>query len=121
MSRESFLKGRRGNLSSVSHKRAPLQEKTLARRLNGNLVPGSGSSYLKGDVRVKGVCRIEAKTTKRKSFSVTREMVRKIEDAATPHGEVPAIVVEFLDENGHPESELLVMPSYAIDALTGEQ
>ncbi len=117
MGRKSFMREGKGDYNSPSHRRAPMMEKQLAKRTNGKMVPGSGCSYQKGDVRVKKVARIEAKTTKNKSFSVTRGMVQKIEDAALPSGEMPAIVVEFLDEQGNPEHELLVLPSYAIDEL----
>lgn len=119
MSRKTFLKGGSSNHSTPSHRRAPKMEKQLARRTGGKLVPGSGSGYQKGDVRVKGVARIEAKTTKNKSFSVTRKMIGKIEEAALPNGELPVMVVEFIDEVGNPEMEVVVTPSYVIDELIG--
>lgn len=119
MSRESFMRGGSKNYNTPSHRRAPKQEKEIAKRTNGYTVPGSGSGYLKGDVRIKGVARIEAKTTKHKSFSVTRKMIEKLDDAATPHGELPIFVIEFIDDNGNPEMEAVVMPSYALDELLG--
>ena len=78
-------------------------------------MPGSGSGAQKGDVRLKKYVRIEAKTTKHKSFSVTRLMLSKIEDAALPNGEIPVIAVEFLDEQGRPQEEVFILPSYAFD------
>jgi len=114
MSRDSFLNRHKGK--SPSHVRSKKQEAMLAKRGGGRLVPGSGSSYQKGDVKAyNGVYRIEAKTTKNKSFSVTREMVRKIEDAALPNGEMPAIVIEFIDERGNPEMEVAVVPTWLLD------
>lgn len=98
----------------LSHKRSGTQESELAKNLGAKLVPRSGAGNQKGDVRDKGILRIEAKTTMNKSFSVTREMYSKIETAAMSHDEVPVIVIEFLDEEGKPESELAIMPTWAI-------
>jgi len=87
--------------------------------MRGQLVPGSGSSVQKGDVKgcFGGLVRIEAKTTGNKSFSITRDMVRKIEDAALPNNELPAIVVEFIDEYGKPVMEVAVVPTYVLMEL----
>ena len=101
---------------SPSHRRAKRQEKELAKRGGGRLTPGSGAFDQKGDVKkYNGVYRIEAKVTKKKSFSVTREMVRKIEEAALPNNELPAIVIEFVDESGNPQMEVAVVPTYLLD------
>lgn len=117
MSLDSFLK-RDQRHGTASHRRAPKQERDLATRTGGELVPGSGCSYQKGDVKKAwGIVRIEAKTTKRKSFSVTREMVAKVEDAALGNNEFPAIIIEFLTEQGTPEMEVAVIPMYALTAL----
>ena len=70
---------------------------------------------MKGDVRVRGIARIECKTTSRKSFSVTREMIDKIENAAVAAGELPVLVIEFLDRAGKPSGSVLVMPEWAVD------
>jgi hypothetical protein len=114
MSRRSFLDRHKGK--SVSHLRAPKQERELAARGRGRITPGSGAFDQKGDVKkYNGIFRIEAKVTKNKSFSVTREMVRKIEDAALPNGELPAIVIEFIDEFGNPEMEVAVVPTWMLD------
>lgn len=112
--------GENDKRQSASHRRSPKQEQELALRTKGRVTPGSGNGAMKGDVRVKGVARIEAKTTMKKSFSVTREMVRKIEEAGVGHDEMPVIVVEFLDNDGKRESELVIMPSYALDTFLGE-
>jgi len=116
MTRESFL-NRDKRKGTASHRRAPKQEKYLAKRLGGRTTIASGSKGEKGDVRVQGVVRIEAKTTKNKSFSVTRDMVRKIEEAALASDELPVIVIEFNDGNGKPEMELAIMPMYALASL----
>lgn len=83
----------------------------------GRRTAGSGSKMEKGDVRIPGVMRIEAKTTKHKSFSVTLEMIEKIEDAALPATEIPAIVVEFNDGNGRKLKEVAIVPTYALEMV----
>jgi hypothetical protein len=104
---------------SAGYNRAKKQEKELSVRMRGEMVPGSGSSTQKGDIKgcFGGLVRIEAKTTGAKSFSVTREMVRKIEDAALPNNELPAIVIEFIDERGVPQMEVAVVPTWALQHI----
>jgi translation elongation factor EF-Tu-like GTPase len=102
------------NLSN-SHKRAKKQEKDAATRFRGYGTPASGSRDVKGDVRVKGKARIECKTTKNKSFSVTLEMARKIEEAALSGGEIPVLLVEYTDGFGKVLGEVAVIPSYCLD------
>lgn len=98
-----------------SHARAPKQEKELAKRLGGRTTAASGAKDEKGDVRVRGVARVECKTTKNKSFSVTLDMFRKIEDAALSAAEVPVLMVEFNDGNGRKLGELAVIPAYYLE------
>ena len=100
-----------------SHKYAPKMEKKIAQRLGGVRVKGSGSGAEKGDVRVKNVLRVEAKCTAKKSFTVTREMVEKIERHALASGELPAIEIEFLDEKGKPAGKVAVVPTYVLDMI----
>ena len=103
-----------------SHRRAPKQERALAVRVGGRLTAASGSKDEKGDVRIKGLARLECKTTKHKSFSVTIDMVEKLEEAAALSGELPIFVIEFIDDMGRPLKELAVCPSYVLDTLVGE-
>lgn len=109
----------KSNLTN-SHRRAPKQEREVASRVGGRITPASGSRDVKGDVRVKKVIRIECKTTKNKSFSVTREMIEKLETAAVLSGEMPVLVVEFNDGKGRKEGELVICPSYVLDTFIGE-
>lgn len=102
---------------TASHARSPQQEKSLAERLGGRVTRGSGNGNEKGDVRIKGVARIEAKTTKHASFRVTLEMIEKISEAAMCSGEVPALVVEFIDEKGTPREEVAIVPTWVLDTL----
>lgn len=100
---------------SPSHQRAKKQEREIARRINGTLTPASGAGEVKGDVRLLRVARIEAKTTARKSFPITLDLVRKIEDAALPSGEVPVLVIGFNDDNGKNLGEVCVIPMYLLE------
>lgn len=121
MSEESNVylrrQARKGNLTK-SHFRAPKQEAAIAKRIGGRTTAASGSKDEKGDVRLKKVARIECKTTKHKSFSVTMDMIDKIELEASLAGELPIIVIEFIDgETGKPLKEVAVCPTYVLDTL----
>ena len=105
-------KGYDGN----SHRRAPKMEKEHAAKLGLSTVKGSGSGFQGGDIRKRGLTRIECKTTKNKSFSVTREIIDKIERAASAD-EHPAIIIEFTDGFGRVEKTVAVIPLYALEEL----
>ena len=99
--------------------RSRRQEKDLAKRIGGQTTIASGALDVKGDVRKKGILRIEAKTTSKASFSVTREMIQKIEDAALPAGEFPAIEIEFTDMFGKSLHKVAVVPVYVLELMGG--
>ena len=107
---------KRANITA-SHKRAPKQEKRIAAIVQGSRTPASGSRDVKGDVRKRGIVRIEAKTTKHRSFSVTLEMIEKIEEAAVSTGEMPVLVVEFNDGKGKLLKEVAIVPTYVLADL----
>lgn len=77
-------------------------ETEVAKKVGGRRTAGSGNKKEKGDVRLNGVLRIEHKATQNKSFSVTRDMLEKIELAGRGCDEIPILVVEFLDKRGKP-------------------
>ena len=112
-------KGQKGRSTRLGHAlaRSPKQEAEVASSFSGAVVKGSGCGTVKGDVRIEGVARIECKTTTRKSFSVTREMINKIEDAALMSGEAPALIVEFIDDHGTKEQEVAVVPVWLLQHL----
>lgn len=110
-----------GGVKSKAAIRSPKQEKELASRFKGRVVRGSGRGNEKGDVRVKGILRIEAKTTQKDSFRVTREMIDKIEMQAISTGEAPALIVEFLGSDGKPLQEVAVVPTWVLNSITNEQ
>jgi len=113
MAAKNPLLGRLSHLSKQSKGfwQSPTKEKKLAIRVNGRTTTASGSKREKGDVRKVGIARLEHKITERKSFSVTREMVKKIVNASVACEEIAAIVVEFIDGmTGKSEGELAIIP-----------
>ena len=107
-----------GGRLSTSHIHAPNQEKSLAKRVGGRTVRGSGSGSEKGDVRKPKVCRIECKCTKNKSFSITGDMIDKIEGEALSSSELPAIQVDFIDgTTGKVIRSCAVLPVWVLDML----
>jgi hypothetical protein len=102
---------------SKAYWRSKKQELQVAERMGGRATPASGSKHKKGDISVTDICRIECKSTQRKSFSITREMVNTIANAGLANNEVPVIVVEFLDDKGTPEEELAVIPMKYLEYL----
>lgn len=101
----------------VAHRRSPNQEKETAKRIGGAVVRGSGCGYEKGDVRKKGIVRVECKTTTKASFSVTRSDLLKIEAEALSGGEIPAYCVEFIEASGKKIGSYLIMPEWALEDI----
>lgn len=96
--------------------RAPAFEADTTERVSGILVHRSGAGSVKGDVRLKGVARIECKQTARRSFSVNEAMIDKIEDAAVPANEIPIIRVQL--GNGR---SVWIIPEWAGEGLVAAQ
>lgn len=93
--------------------RSRKQEEATAYRLGGRVTKASGASYEKGDVRINGVIRLEAKTTTKDSFRVTAEVISKIEMAALGSGELPVIEVEL--SGG--KRRVYIIPTWALEVL----
>jgi hypothetical protein len=104
---------KRMQAQTPSHARAKVQEQATAKRIGGRQTKGSGSGYERGDVRLKGFLRVENKTTKHSSFSVTKEVIEKLEASTFGSGEVPVLQVEL----GLGECRVLVMPDWALDLI----
>lgn len=111
LSREKQIK------QGLAYKRSGKQEGQLAKKLGGRVTKGSGSQREKGDVRKTGLCRIECKSTQRLSFPVTRDTLFKIQSAAASTSEIPALIVEFLNERGAVENEIAIIPVFELLAL----
>lgn len=78
-------------------KKVRRQERSAAAAVGGRVQPGSGcGSFNKSDVRAKGRYRIECKSTKTQSFSMTRALLEKVR-SETRGLEVPVLDVEFVD------------------------
>lgn len=100
---------------SPSHVRARKQEKQAAALLGGRATPASGAGEIKGDIQIRRIARIECKTTKNKSFPLTRELMHKIEEAAMSNGEAPVLLIEFNDGVGNKIGDLAVIPTYLLE------
>lgn len=109
----------RSRVTDPSKRRAPKQEAEIAARLGARTVRGSGSGLEKGDVRREGFLRVEAKCTRRKSFSLTRDMINKIVDAACARGdvEIPMMHIEFLSPDGKKEMGVYVLTEDDAESL----
>lgn len=112
----------RTRLKDPSKRHAPKHERSLADKLGAKLTPGSGNQAIKGDLRIRGVARIEAKCTRRKSFSVSRDVWSKIQDAAGSGAEheIPVLHVEFLDSSGDRECGLYILREEDVETLIQE-
>lgn len=100
---------------SDSHRRAPKQEQEAAERFGGQVTKGSGSGYQKADVRAYRFVRVEAKTTKHLSFSVTMKMINKLEADTFGADEIPFMEIEL----GLGEKKVYVFPDWAIELVLG--
>ena len=62
--------------------------------------PGSGApAGFKGDVRLRGVVRVQDKETAKRSYSLKVDEWREIEEQALRTGEKPAMVVTFSSDD----------------------
>lgn len=103
----------------ASVKRSKVQERDTAARLGGKVTRASGAgAFEKADVRVKGLVRVENKTTKNKSFSVTAEMIEKVESHALQAGELPVMEIEI--DNAGAVQRVAVIPTWALDMLVAK-
>jgi hypothetical protein len=105
----------KGKGQGAAYKAAPAQEQRLADTHGGRRTRGSGSGMEKGDVRVPGMVRIEAKSTQAKSYSLTLKDLAKIEGAACNSGEVPMMQVDFLGPDGTVHASVYVIPAWAVE------
>lgn len=88
----------KGGVSRERKRRANKQERDLANTIGGKQQKGSGSQlHAKGDVRKKGVFRVECKSTTAQSFSMKREILDKISSECLGM-ERPALDVLFLND-----------------------
>lgn len=99
-------------VSKQVRKLSQKQERRIADDVDGRVQPASGAlSHARGDVRKYGKLRIEAKLTYAKSFSITEALLDKIEAHAT-FGEVPTIVVDFMDKRSNKSKRSIAIVPY---------
>lgn len=102
-----------GGTRNANAQKGRAHEAKSLKVLGGRAVRGSGSGREKGDVRRVGVFRLENKTTQRRSFSVTRDLIEKVE-ASVPAGssEIPFMEIRVDDQSVDPKTAL-VFPHWA--------
>ena len=96
------------------------QEKYVAEAIGGRQTSRSGAGDEKGDARKERVVTIEAKTTGNRSFSVTLDMLEKLENSACNRGEMPVIHIQFVDSAGRKIKDAVIMPGYALSLISKE-
>lgn len=95
------------------------QEELLAKEHGGRRTPASGSKLSKGDVNyTKTGFTIEAKTTMKRSFSITRTIIEKAKKAALTHGENWLLQVDMV---GDPTLRVAVLDYDVLMQLLREQ
>jgi hypothetical protein len=88
--------GRRPPTKKDKRRSQELERKT-AQRIKGKTQPGSGNQdHAKGDVRKKGVLRLEHKFTRAKQYTLKREELDKINGECS-YGEKPVFQIDFLN------------------------
>ncbi len=103
-----FTKGTRPPTRAMK-KKAVRRERALAESLGGRAQPNSGATpHAKGDVRVRGRWRIDDKTTRNKSFSLTRGIINKIRSECSGSEDF-AITIGFLNPRTQKEEEEVVV------------
>jgi hypothetical protein len=94
-------------------------ETRLAKKIGGRQTPGSGNIQgAKGDIKA-GQFLIEAKSTQNESYSLTREVLCKIEAEAGRTAKYPALAVSFITGDGRPKSsgEWVAIPLSLFETL----
>jgi hypothetical protein len=104
---------KRMQAQTPSHARSKQQEAEVAAKIGGVQVRRSGAGVEKGDVRLKNFVRVEAKTTKNKSFSVTEEILDKLDDSVLGSGEVPLFHIEILGGR----RKCVVLPEWSLELI----
>jgi hypothetical protein len=106
------------NVAKRQRRSSRRQEDSIAERLGGRRQPGSGAiEGVKGDVKVEGKYRIEAKHTKQKSYRVTREELNKIRGECEGT-ETPLFVIDFVDPStGRSPDRWVLMPFHRFEQM----
>lgn len=113
-----------GKTENANQRKGRAHEAQSVKLHGGRAVRGSGAGREKGDVRRVGVARIECKTTKNRSFSVTRELIEKVEASISiGSSEIPFMEIRVDDQSADPKT-CYVFPSWAgpmiVEALAAQ-
>jgi len=94
------------------------QEKELARDMKGHRISGSGAvHYSKGDIELPGYL-VEAKTTAKKSISITVKWLDKIFMEAMAKGKEPALAIRLPTDKA--PKDWVMVPKSEFKELTDE-
>jgi len=90
------------------------QERKWAKAMGGRAIPGSGNTPVwKGDVdsdrERKRAWKLECKTTKRNTYTLSHQDLCKIENHAKKVGRLPAFIVAFRDDDKLGGGEFVVI------------
>jgi hypothetical protein len=77
---------------------SPKQERRVADLVGGKNTPASGAKEIKGDIRLKGLLRVECKATEKPEYILTHKVIDKIKEQALTCAELPCVQVDFLGE-----------------------
>jgi len=106
---------------SASHANASKQESKQVKVLGGEAVRGSGCGFDKADTKIKDVLRLECKSTINKSFSVTKKILDKVNNACMGT-EIPAVHVELVNkDSGDVTDACYIIPVWAMEILINNQ
>ncbi len=77
---------------------SPKQECRVAKLVGGKNTPASGAKEIKGDVRLKGLLRIECKATEKSIYLLSYRVIDKIKEQALSCAELPCVQVDFIGD-----------------------
>jgi two-component SAPR family response regulator len=104
-------KAEHGQKNKAAFYNAPKHEKQKADELGGYLVSNSGRGKEKGDVFKKNLYRIDCKNTTANSYSIKKDLAKKLELESIGKNEIPIFVISFYNEvHLKYDCELAVMP-----------
>lgn len=103
----------------TTRSRSSKQESNIAKRLNGHVTINSGATFGQNDV-INDFCEVEAKTTKKESFSLNLSDWRLLRKKCASN-KIPILVVDFEKS----KSSLAVLPyddlAFLIDQINVNQ
>lgn len=99
-----------------------VSEKATAKRLGGNLTPGSGALVdAKADFHL-GQFLVENKATTSRSYTLKADTLAKVYQEALELGKIPALSIQFTNEAGKSEKRerWVCIPEATFAELVGE-